>query len=315
MKISNLKKRLFAIWRRCSHRLGGFLALPVPRKGERPRDALYLLSLPRAGSTWVGRLLARHPALHYHFEPLNPDYSPLSRSYLCFRWDENAEPKVTRYFRQVADGNLLSWMSFLYQPPFRYFTAQGLLVKEVYTLFALSLLMKHQPNILLLVRHPCAIAWSHFSRGDTPDLHPVQREMEKSGLAPALAESLHLGLASPQGTDPLFVLGLYWEAAYRLAVDHQLHEQGTVLVYEQLVADPEQEWTRLLDALQLEPCPTLLRQLKASMSSSNQGYTRRDAQAAAQAWEKNLSNAQVDLVMQGVRFLGGAAFDTFYSKR
>lgn len=304
---TTVKASLFRLGVRVSSRMGGFLLLGRPDR--RSRKPLYLMSMPRSGSTWVGRILASHPDLYYHFEPLNPDYSPLAEDRMAVREPGRAEPEVTRYFQRLQEGNLFSVLSVLHQRPWRYFTAKRILVKDVYSMFSQPFLMEHEIECILLVRHPCQVAKSHVGRGILPPLHRLAENLEKAELNRELTKIFTEGLKADES--PWFQMGLYWEMAHQMALSGGLEYFRTVIWYEDLVEDPLNRYEGLFRDIELSYPEKVKKRILHTTSSEKETYSRRKISGFPDP-RNGLSDRDVRDVMRGVRFLDGVAFERLY---
>ena len=151
-------------------RLGGVsmrLAQARPLQGP----PVVILSLPRSGSSWVGAVLGQAPNAAYLREPLTQAHLATGHGQPVLPIKGRA---VNRTYRAAAH---LAFAGVPRFPPGRFIVAdreqwaysqrsrRRLVVKEVNPYFAEWLAHTYQPRIVLLVRHPAAVALSYNQLG------------------------------------------------------------------------------------------------------------------------------------------------------
>lgn len=303
----SFKAALFRFGIRLSFRMGGFFSfgMAVRRSGS----PLYLMSLPRSGSSWIGSILASHPDLYYHFEPMNPDYNPLAKDRMAVRVPGRCEPSVARYVNGLEKGTLFSILSLLHQPPWRFFTARRILVKDVYSMFSHMILLEHRIECILLVRHPCQVAKSHIGRGILPPLHRLAENLEEVDAMRKLTENFRTGLRADE--NPWFQMGLYWEMAHQLVLSDGAECFRSIIRYEDVVEDPTRQFKKILTVLGLSCPDKIQKRILRTTTADKETYTRRNRTADSDPCG-GLTEEEARDVMRGVRFLDGAAFERLY---
>ncbi|WFB36431.1 hypothetical protein P3T73_01460 [Kiritimatiellota bacterium B12222] len=283
---------------------------------KRTRPPVLLAGLPRCGSTWVGRILALHPGYHYHFEPLNPNYSGAVEEHHRARNTPESYVKLDAYWKGVLQGNLFGWMSLLYQPPWSFIRAQGILIKDVHVLFSLPMIPLESIKTILLVRHPCAIADSHIRRGLNPDLEQLAQDLSGDPITEERSRLFREALVTDMGReDAYFRMGLYWEMAYSLAFDFLLASgNATILNYESLCGNQVEEWEGLATNLNITITPKMWKEIKSSTQGGKESYTSRDSKQIRWGWRSDLTAIQIERVLAGVHAAGSKAFSHFYPK-
>ena len=104
---------------------------------------LFLTGLPRSGTSWAANALTRALAAHLDFEPFNwktKDDESLKRWHMLQLTEPT--PEFDEIVARTADGE------------------RPHVVKDVHTCLAVERWAVVHPKVVILVRHPCAVAAS-----------------------------------------------------------------------------------------------------------------------------------------------------------
>lgn len=236
---------------------------------------ILLLSYPRSGSSWVGDVLATSCDIAYLREPI-------TRIYLD-GWGETM-PDVDRnsdarhVYQDIADktfagipvageGCVRNLAPFA--PLGR--SRRHLLIKEVNPHAAAFFAERYAPMVLLLLRHPAAVAESFERMGW------LKEGFEELGY--------HYGLSMANAARAI------------------LHLPHILIHYEDLAAAPESKFAELFGFLGVTPPPNFegVIDLYCRQDGSDQPYeTRRISAQQMDKWRTRLDRKSVDLVMAGV---------------
>jgi hypothetical protein len=246
------------------------------------QPAILLLSYPRSGSSWIGEVLSHSPDLAYLREPVTQPYharfsrdQPRDTVFLPRPGDA-----IERYYRRCATA------AFAGIPPVelldgsfpaRAFRLSGresrrLLVKEVNPLAAGWYLGQFALQLLVLIRHPAAVADSVLRAGwwTKPEMEAFGREY---------GDALESAIAAAGRSPP------------------------TVLRYEDFAADPATHFLTLFQLLAVR-APVGFEQLIAAYShapgqTSDPYAVRRLSRAEITKWKGSLRPESVDAVRRG----------------
>jgi len=220
---------------------------------------IFILSVPRSGSTWVMELIWSQPGFKTCDEPLDLR-NPLVRRHLGLtKWNDlyssAATPRLEEYFRAFCDGT----HHFLDPRPLRRFY-RPLTRRIVFKLLhggedrANWLADRFNGRIVYLIRHPIPVS---LSRQEYPRLETfVQSDYRRHFDEDQLDYARHLlahGTKMERG-----VLSWCFQNAIPLK---QRTEKWVVLSYEQMVVDPEETIDHLTRYLQLPRPELMMRQL------------------------------------------------------
>lgn len=226
------------------------------------RDVLFV-GLPRSGTSWVGAVLGSSPSVEYLREPITQSWleagykSPL------------VDPSVDLPYRDHAAG----------------FVREGdhrRLIKEVNPLLIPYVMAESAMQVVLLHRHPCAVALSYYERGWK-----------------------HLDIEDRFGVEST---GDFWR-------DHGIYQAvllsgaaaaikgiGVVVSYEELTRKPQKAYADLASALDLRWESASREYLSGTLSGGDREdpyALRRDAEATRDRWRSRLSIEQQEAVIAG----------------
>jgi len=203
------------------------------------QPSILIVSYPRSGSSWVGAILAKSKNLAYMFEPVTRPYQKYQAGYaMADLRDQTIYHKYLAYSREA----------FIGMPPkhldssenIRDFSLFGrkqkqLLIKEVNPRATRLYCEEFNPKILLLLRHPAAVALSFLQRGwlespdvqlDTDDLEGTAWEKFGFSYGQAMREALNV--------------------IKFLATEYK------IIFYEELADDPQTGFSKIFEYLDVE---------------------------------------------------------------
>ncbi len=226
----------------------------------------------RSGSTWVGRMLAASPRLHYVDEPFHPRHHPGVLGAATPRWftyvtAENEETYLPAMRRTLAlrfdHGRELAAVLLDRRNPrtalrlargFRQARVAGshALLKDPVAVFSTPWLVERfGVRPVLVVRHPAAFASSIVTRGwGHPFGHFLDQPLlMRDHLAPYADE---IGRAAADPPDLLAQAALLWRLVYA-TVDRfrREHPEWIVVRHHELAADPFRAFGSLYERLDL----------------------------------------------------------------
>lgn len=133
------------------------------------QPAILVLSLPRSGSSWVAETLGSASDALYLREPVTQSNKLFYDRSTIFALDD---PELETAYRRLADRAFLGWpdfgshvIRFPEQWALRRRRSRRVIIKEVNPLAGGWYMRRYQPRIVLLLRHPGAIAESFQRMG------------------------------------------------------------------------------------------------------------------------------------------------------
>ena len=238
-----------------------------------------LLSYPRSGSSWVGAMLSHSPDVAYLREPVTQPYVGGARRDTVV--DPEADPVTRRRYARLADrafAGVLPWrLEDVVEnvAPFslRERARRTLVIKEVNPLAARFYTSRYRPKIVLLFRHPAAVAESY----------------ERMGWLDGAFEEL----------------GGMYGAHMAAALDASDARSTTVVRFEDLARDPREGFRALFTTLGFripDAFERLVEDLCETEYAGDDPYaTKRVSRDEAYKWRERLSRRAIDAVMRGYR--------------
>ena len=255
----------------------GLIARLFPFK----RPPIVLLSYPRSGSSWIGRILGTSDDVAYLREPINYELQRRHGSETPVESvvDPRADVAMAEWYTRVADrafaGIVPRSMPDVVVDPAAFTLGERrrrrLLIKEVNPLAIELLMERYQPKIMLLLRHPAAVADSYQRLGW------LGGAFEEFGrlYGAHLARALEVG-------------GRGWLLPVR---------------YEDVARSPGTEVPRLFAALGIRPpsdLPSVVREFCEDSTTEPSPYEiRRSSVAEAEKWRRTMAPEHAAAVMRG----------------
>lgn len=281
--------------------IGELLAAVSPAQ----RPPILLVSMPRGGSSWAGRILGSSDRSMYLHEPVTQSYLGMlgGRGVSEFEFSACALPDA--YLR--AAGNALRGIPrfaesvVLFPEQWRASDRRGkrVVVKEVNPLALDRLIAAFRPRVVYLLRHPAAVARSYRALGwDGTQLFRRRFSDESRRL---LEHEFNVPTA-----------GDFWEqsgALQAIAQHRAMAALGgwpdhTLVRFEELCLDPIRTFTRLLEFCDLPITADLIGEIERTSRASGSyrpggSDTARDSRAMADRWKHELEPEHIASVRRG----------------
>lgn len=275
------------------------------------QSPIYIVGMPRSGTTWITSILSTSPGIKCLFEPFNVKFSPEAKLYIkkYFRREEHHE-ELALYFRNILRFNhkecRLGYLGRIYKKlpwwPGR------IMIKDVHTTMALDWIAQQiNPIIVIIMRHPCAVALSWFRLSSrVPDLEP---NLDKFLQQPKLMADYLAPFESVMRNARSFwqKTGALWGASYYVMLEQQKqHPDWIVIQHETLCQDPRQQYRELFDKLNLHWTPTTdyLLNLSTNNNSDDPWLPVRISSREHNKWQKELERSQINQVKEFVQPFG-----------
>ena len=209
------------------------------------RSAVFLAGSGRSGTTWVSEVVNYRRDHRLVFEPFDPERVPLCRNFRrkqYLRPDDRREEYLDPARRILSGGLRNTWTDRFH----RKFIARRRLVKDIRANLLLGWMRANFPGmpIILILRHPCAVAASKLALGWKDNLASVmdQEDLVEDHLKPFESE------IRAANTD--FERHVFLWCIENYVPLRQLSPDDTHLVfYEELLSYPEKEILSLFSFL------------------------------------------------------------------
>ena len=260
----------------------------VVQPGQVP---VVIMSLPRSGSSWVGKMLGNAPSALYLHEPINQSILAHTDLPTLFEVTSSDTERAVRSFTDdvfaaypafdrsvVKDAGQWSWMGR---------KGAQLVVKEVNPFVYSWLQRRYTFKTIYLVRHPGAVAASYHR------LEWTDEQFEHLPTVQALMHQNHrAGFWTRHGTMQAIA-----SRVMRDALDEQRVDRYHTVRYEDVCARPVQAFRKLFSFAGLEWTRDDADRIRKHTTSSNARRTntysvQRDSAEMINIWRDELSTAQ-----------------------
>lgn len=215
----------------------------------------------RSGTTWLEDLIDFRRDHRVVFEPFHAERFPVCGMFAQRQYFRPADRSVPheRAASAVMNGRFRSlWADRSYSR----LVYRKRLIKDIRANLMLGWLRRQFPSlpIVLLLRHPLAVASSQIRRGWSPMIDSALEDLraQEPLVADFLAPVLDLFDAP---LSPLERAVLLWCVENRVALDQRDDSGAVVVFYERLVANPVPELERIFSELDLQFDPAVLEDL------------------------------------------------------
>jgi hypothetical protein len=270
-------------------------------KGDH-RSSVFLAGSGRSGTTWVSDIVNHRNAYRFVFEPFHPARVRMMEG---FRRKQYLRPGDRReeYLgpaRTVLTGELRSLWTDRFN---KRFVARRRLIKDIRANLLLGWMRENFPGMpmILLLRHPCAVAASRLALGWGDALAETmeQEELVEDFLLPMEAEirAAH---------DPFERHLFSWCIENHVPLSQFGPGEIHVSFYENFLARPDHELRRLFDFLGEDFDERVYRTLKRPSPLS-----RRPDSPSVDAWRRSVTDRQLE---RAVEILGLFGLDRVYGE-
>jgi hypothetical protein len=274
--------------------------------GERRPRVVLVVGSGRSGTSWLGQMVQAAGPYISVFEPLHPSHVPeavpLWGRYLR---PDGSYPPCERFFdRLVSGGGLTRWSDqenpgagsrFHPAPWMRRVLRPPRVIKMIRANLMLGWLRRRYPiPAVYVVRHPAAAiaSWLKLGWGGRLDRLSAQADLIADHLA---GRHVRWKVA-----DPVEALATRWAIENLVPISQMRGEGWTVATYEELLADPCGEVTRVLGELGLPFTPQVAAAIDRPSISTHDHSTSGPAARRLSRWQTELSRGQIDTILRVV---------------
>lgn len=271
------------------------------------RNTVFLAGTEKSGTTWISDVINYRHDYRYIFEPFWSAKVPMCKG---FKPQQYLRPgNDDHYFVEVAgailSGKIRSTWTDRYH---RRFIARQRLIKDIRANLFLKWMHDHFPEvpIILLLRHPCAVARSHLRR--THLSHNLDAFLAQEDL---MGDFLHPFRKEMQAAQTDFVK-LIFRWCIETYVPLKQFEKGQVYLtfYEHFCEYPESAINGLFSFLGKSYDPTVYKQLRKPSPVARKTSAIVSGGSLIDDWRKEITDQQTQ---RAVEILGLFGLDRIYS--
>lgn len=262
-------------------------------RGRRPfAHRIVLLSYPRSGSSWIGEVLSKSPGAIYLREPV-------TQPYLRVYGGTHAMVDLGKHRRAAIIQVMLRTLALndatidrpgqirsQSESPVNGGAAPALLIKEVNPRAAPLYCSQEGLCVVLLMRHPAAVAYSFWRLG---------------WLTADDTQAIPPGVDAP---DEWACFGYAYGTSMAAALEEiNTYPGGQVISYEDLASSPERAFSDLFERCELDTPDNfgelMMEYTQAPGASTGRHETRRDSKATAIKWTRELAPEAIASIRRG----------------
>lgn len=287
--------------------------------GSRP---VLITGVPRSGTTWCGRVLSASSQLYYLHEPFNlsvgprvcdvefpfwymyicsdneADYVQALRRCLSFRYVHSHRMPLARSLRTLLS-NFRESLGFRLERR----TSRALMKDPVAVFSTEWLAERFDMQVIVMVRHPAAVASSHRQFGWRLDYSALLRQdlLFRDHLEPFRGE-VEAFLRSGK-EDLLDNAALMWKLMQSVLLDcRERHPEWKFVRHEDLSVDPPAGFRGLAEHLGISYDKDIQAAVERTTRASDQGRplevsnVRRDSKDNLTSWRRRLRKEEIDRI-------------------
>ena len=281
-------------------RLFGALHLDLDRDH---RNSVFLAGSGRSGTTWVSEIINHSNGFRLIFEPFHPGEVRVFRNFRrkqYLRPDDRREEYLGAARKMLTGGIRSLWTDRFN----RKFVVRRRLIKDIRANLLLGWMRENFPGmpIILLLRHPCAVAASRLALGWRDNLPETmeQEELVEDFLGPMEAE---IRAARGAFERHLFSWCIENYVPLKQFGPGEIH----LAFYENFVVRPEDEIHRLFTFLDLDFDGHVYRPLRRPSPLSRKGES-----PSVETWCRSVTASQLE---RAVEIFGLFELDSVYGER
>ena len=266
----------------------------------------------RSGTTWVGKIIAGAPSIHYVHEPFNIDYKP-------------NKIKPDHWFQYITggnEGNLLEHIKQLVTPGiippqdrgikrlFKLFSngslEQRILIKDPIAVFSAEwLAARFSMDVVVLVRHPAAFVDSIRERNWTHDFTHFLNQplLMEEHLSPFKDEITSFAQTRHDIFDQAILL---WKLIYYMVTKYrQNHKEWLFIRHEDLSLDPEKGFKEIFRYLNIKFTGEIKKTIEGLSNNRNPidgdvHSIKRNSRAIINKWKGKFTNEEIKKIRESV---------------
>lgn len=276
------------------------------------QNPILITGAHRSGTTWVGKIIAAVPAIHYVHEPFNIDYKP-----------NKIKPDYWfQYITRENEGMLYEHIKKLVIPETPSSTSKGIkrlvesfipgprrmraLIKDPIAVFSAEwLAARFSMDVVVLIRHPAAFVDSIRERNWTHDFNHFLEQplLMEEHLMPYKEEIIEFTKRKYDIFDQAILL---WKLIYYMVAKYRKnHEEWLFIRHEDLSLDPEKGFKEIFRYLNIKFTGEIKKTINEHSSKVNPidgdvHSIKRNSRAIINKWKSKFTDAEIKKIRESV---------------
>ena len=294
----------------------------------------------RSGTTWVLDAIAESNDLRTIFEPLNPNVVPgAGRFANCYIRDDENRPDLKAFMDRAFSGSLKSlWVNYRIRPErlrikfnkpgalifnykllmhhyFKYRKSnhhKGIIVKFIRANLMLGWIFRiYQPKIILLLRHPGAVAASKMQLGGPNWSYEsiLKFYMKDEKLCSDYLFNFKDVIC--KNLSPIAAHTIIWCIENMIPLQEAQKKNYCLVFYENLILNSQQEWRKIIDFFGLNSMPKKEMLIQPSQQVSLEMRKKIFDDKQINRWMKNFSHKQLTELDEMLKIFGVPFYRAF----
>jgi len=205
------------------------------------KEAIWLVSDGRSGSTWLSDLINSDRAYRELFEPFHPHIVKKAQQFSLFQYlrPEDSNSPLGNFLKLVFSGKFKHLRSDVSKPRLFY---KGLLVKDIFAHLLMPWVNQNIPHVkkVLLIRNPFAVALSKQRLSKWTWMTEPRKFLEQQNLCDDYLAPFEDTICSV-GDDFIEKQVLIWAIIHYVSIRSLSQDDVYIVFYENLIVNPEQE--------------------------------------------------------------------------
>ena len=266
---------------------------------------IYIVGLPRSGTTWVASIINTAHSIKYFHEPFNcknvPGASKFCMKYLYSDADQEFVRRSHDAFSgRMSEVSVREMLSPTYKK--RPWWPGRVVIKDVCSCLAVETVYRSvAPVTMIVIRHPCAVAASWYKLQYDID-HHLEIMLNQTQLCSGILNPYQSTLRTAQGFWQK--MGALWGAVYYVLFHQQkAHPDWLIVKHEDFCLNPVEKFQNLFQKLDLKWTRTTnaLVQVSTQIESIEPYLVHRVSAQEPDKWKKLLNNKQIEQVINFVK--------------
>jgi hypothetical protein len=268
----------------------------------------------RSGTTWVGRMIAQSPFVHYIHEPFNIDHSPYKMKpdyWFQYITRENEDPMYRQIERLITPGpsakteGIKQLLNLVKPIPGK----QRVLIKDPIAVFSVEwLVQRFNMDVVVMIRHPAAFVDSIRERNWTHDFNHFLKQplLMKEFPADSREEIIKFTKKEYDIIDQAILL---WKLIYYMVGKYQKQYKDWFYIrHEDLSADPMKGFKEIFKYLDLKFSKKIKKVIEEHSSdqlpvNGDVHSIKRNSKEIIKKWKKNLTAKEIKKIRDSLHHI------------